>query len=297
MLLSAAAAPARTGELAGEEAAMAAFRTTRRARTEVPAPATATAPDNVPGIRDSTAAPGIRDGVVVPVGGDGVTPSGPARPAARRRRLTGGAGVWAAAAAVTLTTGVALAADLVTPNLLPPSGPVPTTAPVPTLPGTVPPTPTPTARASAPVTVPPDATGTGTPAAGPADSGLWPPPQSIVKKCRRHLADDAGNGDADGKPPAKALVAAAGGSAEVDAYCRRALDAEPTPGNDNGPGNGNGTGNGNGNGNGNGTGNGNDNGTGNDNGNGPGNGNGTGNSNGNGNGNGTGNGNGNMDGG
>ncbi|MEO3815883.1 hypothetical protein [Plantactinospora sp. B24E8] len=204
-LLSAAAAPARPGELGGEDAALAAFRAARPDRRATGAPTVSPVPDRL-----------TADGGAAWRGWW----SGP-RP---RRRPTLGATAWAAAAVVTVTMGVALAADLGIPASTPPAGPAPvtasadTSAPVPTTPASTPST----AARTGP---------TGTPGTAPNPAGQ--PPPSIRGKCRSYLARD---GAASGKPPVTELVAAAGGPERVGAYCRALLDSDTGNGNGNGNG-------------------------------------------------------------
>lgn len=246
-LLSAAAAPARPGELDGEEAAVAAFRAARHSRLV----------DGVhPGGTDRAAHGGSRK--PSPTGWSG-------------RRLTAGVAAWAAAGVATVTAGAALAAEMLVPT---PPTPVPagarptTTAPATTAPATTEsattepattPPPTTTLPTTAP-TAPPSVTSPGAHGAGtPSEDHVAPEP-SIVGRCRGYLARNAGNGRAPEKPPTPDLVAAAGGAAKVEAYCRKLLGTTANPqqdssgsqgqGNRNGQEDGNGNGRGNGNGNG-----------------------------------------------
>jgi len=245
-LLAAAAAPARPDELAGEEAAVAAFRAIRQAHDAATAQP-ATAARAVPAAADQTPpVPPGRAGL-----GRRAWPAGAGRP---RRRLTAGAAVWVAVAVATITTGAAVAAESGILKPTPPSDPTSTRSRATTA---APPTASPT---TAPVEAP-GVTPSGTPGATPAGPTRVPPAPSVVGKCRGYLARNAGPGRAPAKTPPPELVEAAGGAAEVEAYCRTLLEADPGRGRDgagsgkgNGANNGNGDGKGKGNGTGNGTG-------------------------------------------
>ncbi|WP_460916020.1 hypothetical protein [Plantactinospora veratri] len=199
-LLAVAAAPARPGELDGEDAAVAAFRAARAARAtagSAATPPTSESPETLAGTS--------------------------ARPPGRRRRLTAGAFGWLAAVVATLTAGVALAAEI---PALRPAGPprsTPSVDAVPsagrtTAPPTTAPAPTPAPHRTAP------------PATEPGPSGRGLPPQALVAQCRAFLKGGQGSGPATRRPASAALVRAAGGRAEVDDYCRRLLAADPKPG-------------------------------------------------------------------
>ncbi|WP_159079519.1 hypothetical protein [Plantactinospora sp. BC1] len=199
-LLAVAAAPARPGELQGEDAAVAAFRAVRDARATAGPAATARTSE-------------IPD-----------TPAGAStRPPGRRRRLTAGAFGWLAALVATLTAGVALAAEI---PALRPAGPPRSTPSVDagpnggrtTAPPTTAPAPTPAPHRTAP------------PATGPGPSGRALPPQALVAQCRAFVKGGHGSGPAARRPASAALVRAAGGRAEVEDYCRRLLAADPKRG-------------------------------------------------------------------
>ncbi|WP_433319977.1 hypothetical protein ACQP0U_15345 [Micromonospora sp. CA-269861] len=172
-LLAAAAGPVRAGELAGEEAALAAFRAARAD----PAPAV------------------------------------PQRP--RRRRLTTGAVAWIGAVAATATAGAAFAA--VTRDRAPdPVAP----APSPTSPSPHPGAPRSheSARSVAPGTLSPGAPSpvTATPPATPAPAG------QVHGLCRAWQAKKPEQREKALRTPAfQRLVTAAGGPAQVEAYCQR----------------------------------------------------------------------------
>ncbi|RGC67785.1 hypothetical protein C5N14_17255 [Micromonospora sp. MW-13] len=205
-LLAAAAGPTRPGELAGEEAALAAFRAARAA----PAPTPAQAP--------------------------------------RRRRLTVGAVAWIGTLAATATAGVAVAAGTLDRTEEPAPPPAPSTAPVsPTDSGPVTPRPTRSdpGRSPAP-TATPGGVGPSTPArpgassadtrapgrtTGPGHSGAG---VQLPGLCRAYLAKSAAQREsALAKPGFAPLVAAAGGAAEVENFCRdllsRADSGRPPP--------------------------------------------------------------------
>ncbi|MEW2146565.1 hypothetical protein AB0869_27505 [Micromonospora vinacea] len=184
-LLAAAAGPVRPGELAGEEAALAAFRDAR----------------------------------VNPA------PTVPQRP--RRRRVTTGAVAWIGAVAATATAGAAFAAvtrdrapDPVVPAPSRPSpspyqsehrsaGPGRTVAPGAPSPGA------PSPGAPSPVTA--------TPSASTAPAG------QLHGLCRAWRAKKPDQREKALRTPAfQRLVTAAGGPAEVEAYCQR-LVPEPKP--------------------------------------------------------------------
>ncbi|MEU7591252.1 hypothetical protein AB0A95_33770 [Micromonospora sp. NPDC049230] len=185
-LLAAAAGPARPGELAGEEAALAAFRAAR-------------------------ADP---------------TPSVPQRP--RRRRLTTGAVAWIGAVAVTATAGAAFAA--VTRDRAPePVAPQPSrTSPSPE--GSAPASGEPSR--SAPHGPPsPGHPSSGAPLPGPPSAGLpspgtpsapGAPAGDLHGLCRAWQDEKPEEREKALRTPAfERLVAAAGGPAEVEAYCQR----------------------------------------------------------------------------
>ncbi|GAA3731497.1 hypothetical protein GCM10022225_11700 [Plantactinospora mayteni] len=204
-LLAVAAAPARPGELDGEDAAVAAFRAARDARSRAdPAPTPRT-----------TEARGALAGAS-------------ARPPAGRGRLTAGAFGWVAVVVATLTAGVALAAEI---PALRPAGPPRSTPSVDVGPTSVPTT--------APTTTAPTTTGPTGPSTGPGSKppttgpGRTHPPQSLVAQCHAFLT----KGRPDSGHPPTPLVRAAGGRAEVEEYCRRLLAIDPKPGRDdpNGP--------------------------------------------------------------
>ncbi|MET8265438.1 hypothetical protein ACFYP0_01755 [Micromonospora arida] len=172
-LLAAAAGPVRLGELAGEDAAVAAFRAARAN----PAPAV------------------------------------PQRP--RRRRMTTGAVAWIGAVAATATAGAAFAA--VTRD----RGPDPV-APAPSRPS---PSPhqgasrsTEPGRSVGPGTPAPGAPVTATPPAGPTTAG------QVHGLCRAWRAKKPEQREKALRTPAfQRLVTAAGGPAEVEAYCQRVV--------------------------------------------------------------------------
>lgn len=187
-LLSAAGAPARPGELAGEREALAAFRAARSA----PAPAPARTP--------------------------------------RRRRFTTGAVVWIAGIAATATAGAAFAAV----TLDQPEEPAPP-------PRSTTPAPGPSDRESGGS---PSSTGGGTPTSGapsrtgapstgsaPTTRGGGPKPDGsaqVAGLCRAYLAKKPDQRAKALETPGFApLVNAAGGAAEVEAFCRRLV---PEPG-------------------------------------------------------------------
>ncbi|MGX7671740.1 hypothetical protein [Plantactinospora sp. DSM 117369] len=198
-LLAVAAAPARPGELHGEDAAVAAFRAARDGRTVASA-----ATPRTTGTREALAGTA-------------------ADPPADRRRRTAGALGWIAVAAATLTAGVALAAEI---PALRPAGP----------PGGTPPSAdagTPAVRTSAPPTTGPAPRATPTGAepslAESGRPGQTPPPQALVAQCRAFLTGGGPDGSSAGRPPSAALIRAAGGRDEVDDYCRRLLATDPEP--------------------------------------------------------------------
>ncbi|RAO41469.1 hypothetical protein GAR06_05564 [Micromonospora saelicesensis] len=172
-LLAAAAGPVRPGELAGEDAAVAAFRAARA----------------------------------------NPTPAVPQRP--RRRRMTTGAVAWIGAVAATATAGAAFAA--VTRD----RGPDPV-APAPSRPS---PSPhqgasrsTEPGRSVGPGAASPGAppSVTATPPAGPATAG------QMHGQCRAWRAKEPDQREKALRTPAfQKLVTAAGGPAEVEAYCQR----------------------------------------------------------------------------
>ncbi|NYF59513.1 hypothetical protein [Micromonospora purpureochromogenes] len=193
-LLSAAAAPARPGELAGEEAALAAFRAARAAGASAPAPAP---------------------------------------PSRRRRRVTTGVVAWVAGIAATATAGAAFAAvtldrgDEPAPAPRPPAS-VPggsgSDPGAPSSSGGGPTTGTPSAGPSA--ASPSGGPGvSGEPAsegmlAGQCRAYLAKPAAQREKALRSPTFAD--------------LVAAAGGAGKVEAYCRELLpeqapDADESP--------------------------------------------------------------------
>ncbi|MFF0153016.1 hypothetical protein [Micromonospora sp. NPDC005203] len=186
-VLAAASGPARPGELAGEEAALAAFRAAR-------------------------AAP---------------APSVPHRPG--RRRLTTGALVWIGAVAATATAGAAFAAV----NLDRTPEPV---APAPSRTSASPDRSAPTSGGSGRSTPPgPPATGQPSPSAPVSDRPPVPGPPSpgtpstpgapagqLHGLCRAWQAKKPEQREQALRTPAfERLVAAAGGVAEVEAYCQR----------------------------------------------------------------------------
>ncbi|SCL45451.1 hypothetical protein GA0070606_0750 [Micromonospora citrea] len=204
-LLSAAAAPARPGELAGEEAALAAFRAARAA-----APGTAVAAPRPP----------------------------------RGRRFTAGAVAWAAGVVVTATAGAAFAAvTLDRPDEPTPSSPRPSTpAPATTEPqeggstdptgGGAPsgtPTDAPASPSGAPTSgavTPPGPPG-GRPGGGPRSPEQRT--EQLRGLCRSYLAQPAAQREKTLDTSAFAgLVTAAGGREAVDGFCRELVpDAEP----------------------------------------------------------------------
>ncbi|MGI5152606.1 hypothetical protein ACQEVC_40580 [Plantactinospora sp. CA-294935] len=198
-LLAVAAAPARPGELHGEDAAVAAFRAARDGRTMASA-----ATPRTTETREALAG----------------TAAGPP---AERRRLTAGALGWIAVAVATLTAGVALAAEI---PALRPAGPPSGTPSADAGPSAV--------RTSAPPTTGPaprpTTTGTEPPLAEPGRPGQTPPPQSLVAQCRAFLTRGGPDGSSARRPPSAALVRAAGGRDGVDDYCRRLLATDPEPG-------------------------------------------------------------------
>ncbi|MGQ5261694.1 hypothetical protein ACTWLT_13115 [Micromonospora sp. ZYX-F-536] len=178
-LLAEAAGPTRPGELAGEEAALAAFRAARAD----PAPTAARRP--------------------------------------HRRRVTTGAVAWIGALAATATAGAAFAAvSLDRPPEPPPSAPSsPSSTPsdvraTPSDDRTAPPDrSTPSATPSAPRTP------LTTTAAPPAEV---PPAGQLRGLCHAWLAKKPEQREKALKTPAfEELVTAAGGTAEVEAYCQR----------------------------------------------------------------------------
>ncbi|MET8042796.1 hypothetical protein ABZU25_18290 [Micromonospora sp. NPDC005215] len=187
-LLAAAAGPARPGELAGEEAALAAFRAARA----------------------------------------NPAPSAPHRPG--RRRLTTGAVAWIGAVAATATAGAAFAA--VTRDRTP--DPV---APAPSRTSSSPERSAPTSDApdrSAPPGPPsPGRPSPGAPVPGPPSpdppSTPGAPAGQLHGLCRAWQAKKPEQREKALRTPAfERLVAAAGGVAEVAAYCQR-LAPEPKP--------------------------------------------------------------------
>ena len=171
-LLAAATAPARPGEFAGEDAALAAFRAARLAPGHIP----------------------------------------PTRTRRRWRRAAGTA--WIAVAATTATAGVAVAAGIQHRER---SGPPALSAPARRG--------NPDAAAGAGAT---RSDGSPSGAAGPTSTGL---PQAVdpqaVGLCRGYLAKDREERGKSLQTPAyRALVIAAGGADQVDAFC--AL-VQPTP--------------------------------------------------------------------
>ncbi|MGC4839483.1 hypothetical protein ACLQ3D_33755 [Micromonospora vinacea] len=179
-LLAAAAGPVRPGELAGEEAALAAFRAARAN----PAPA------------------------------------GPQPP--RRRRVTTGAVAWIGAVAATATAGAAFAA--VTRDR----------APDPVVPA--PSHPSPSAHQSEPRSAGPGrsvAPGAPSPGAPPPVTATPPastaPADQLHGLCRAWRAKKPDQREGALRTPAfQRLVTAAGGPADVEAYCQR-LVPEPEP--------------------------------------------------------------------
>ncbi|MFI7079129.1 hypothetical protein ACIBO1_17710 [Micromonospora sp. NPDC049903] len=200
-LLRAAAAPPRDHELAGEQAALAAFRAARQGAAPVTSPSV--------------------------------------RP--RRRRFTAGAVAWIAGVAATATAGAALAAvnlDRPEPPPVPPatSAPAETSAPATPTPSETRPDTTadPTGSTSASVSPSPTVSPTGSPSpsetgtpeasayGGPLDSGHTGHCRSYLSKSERQrekAMDSPGFAD---------LRDAAGGAENVAAYCR-ALLAEVDP--------------------------------------------------------------------
>ncbi|MEU7752738.1 hypothetical protein AB0B57_29365 [Micromonospora sp. NPDC049101] len=180
-LLAAAAGPARPGELAGEEAALTAFRAAR-------------------------ADP---------------APSVPHRP--RRRRLTTGAVAWIGAVAATATAGAAFAA--VTRDRAPdPVAPEPSrTSPSPDRSASTSGDPSRSAPHGPPS---PSHPSPGAPSPGPPSPGTPSAPSTPVGNlhglCRAWQAKKPEEREKALRTPAfERLVAAAGGPAEVEAYCQR----------------------------------------------------------------------------
>ncbi|MEU4555603.1 hypothetical protein [Micromonospora violae] len=176
-LLAAAAGPARPGELAGEEAALAAFRAARANPT--------------PGVVQR-----------------------------RRRRVTTGAVAWIGAVAVTATAGAAFAA--VTRDRAP--------EPVVPAPSRTSPSPPPdlsrspeAGRSVAPGAPSPD---TATPPAASASASA----AQLHGQCRAWRAKSPDQREKALRTPAfQRLVTAAGGPAEVEAYCQRLVpETKPT---------------------------------------------------------------------
>ncbi|MET8361395.1 hypothetical protein [Micromonospora sp. NPDC005171] len=177
-LLAAAAGPVRPGELAGEEAALAAFRAARAD----PAPAV------------------------------------PQRP--RRRRVTTGAVAWVGAVAATATAGAAFAA--VTRDR----------APDPVVPAPSRPSPSPH-QGESHSAEPGRSVAPGTPSpAAPSSVTATPsaPAGQLRGLCRAWQAKKPDQRErALGATTFKRLVAAAGGPAEVEAYCQRLVpETNPT---------------------------------------------------------------------
>ncbi|MGI5215552.1 hypothetical protein [Plantactinospora sp. CA-290183] len=143
----------------------------------------------------------------------------------RRRRITAGAGAWIAVAATTLTAGAALAAETLVPRDEKPPPPAPTSAaPARTgAPGSEP-------SATGASTAVPGTSGAASPGATRGDRGRSPAP-SLAGLCRAHLAGNGGDrGGAGDSAAFTALAKAAGGRANVDAYCRKILAEKPEPG-------------------------------------------------------------------
>ncbi|MFD6564033.1 hypothetical protein [Micromonospora profundi] len=188
-LLAAAAAPARPGELAGTEAAVAAFRAARAA--------------------------------------EGVTAAPPVARRPHGRRLTTGALAWIGAVAATATAGAAFAAaglDL-TPD---PEPPAPTTAPSTSGGGTGA---TPSVAPSRPA---PSTTRPGAQPAPPTPPAGAAPNNHLHGLCRAWQAKKPAQREKALRTPSfQRLVTAAGGAAEVEAYCQRlvpeAKPGKPTP--------------------------------------------------------------------
>ncbi|WP_328654268.1 hypothetical protein OG598_10730 [Micromonospora sp. NBC_00330] len=173
-LLAAAAGPVRPGELAGEDAAVAAFRAARAN----PAPAV------------------------------------PQRP--RRRRMTTGAVAWIGAVAATATAGAAFAA--VTRDRGPePVAPAPSSRPSPS-----------THQGASRSSEPGRSVGPGAPSPGAPPPVTATPPASpptvgqVHGLCRAWRAKKPEQREKALRTPAfQKLVTAAGGPAEVEAYCQR----------------------------------------------------------------------------
>ncbi|MEV0944524.1 hypothetical protein AB0I90_29680 [Micromonospora wenchangensis] len=188
-LLAAAAAPARPDELAGEQAALAAFRAARGAAAPGPAPA-----------------------------------------GRRRPRLTTGVVAWIAALAATATAGVAFAAVTLDRPAERVPGPVPSVTGT----GSVPPSP----HRSDPSRQSPSRRPGGTapgggPSAPPAPPGHSGPASAgkLVGQCRAYLAKPPPQrAKALTKPGYADLVAAAGGTDRVEAYCRTLVPEHPPAG-------------------------------------------------------------------
>ncbi|WP_346533597.1 hypothetical protein [Micromonospora sp. DPT] len=195
-LLSAAAAPARPGELAGEEAALAAFRRARAAGASAP-----------------TSAPTSR----------------------RRRRVTTGVVAWVAGIAATATAGAAFAAVTLDRGDEPGPAPRPP-ASVPGGSGSDPAGPSssgggPTTGAPTPGAGPSAAS----PSGRPGGSGKPASEGKLAGQCRAYRAKPAAQRENALRSRAFAdLVAAAGGADNVEAYCRELLpeqapNAEESP--------------------------------------------------------------------
>ena len=198
-LLAAAAGPTRPGELAGEEAALAAFRAARAVPAAVPA----------------------------------------AAPARTPRRLTVGAVAWIGALAVTATAGVAFAAATLDQAEEPAPPPAASTAPAsPTDPGATTPGLTGSGPGGSPSPIPAP-TGTpggagpsrpGTPGADTRSPGRTTGPghpgagAQLPGLCRAYLAKSAAQRErALAKPGFAPLVVAAGRATEVESFCRDLL--------------------------------------------------------------------------
>ncbi|MGW3607714.1 MULTISPECIES: hypothetical protein [unclassified Micromonospora] len=196
-LLAAAAAPARPEELAGEQAALAAFRAARAGPESTPAPA-----------------PG-------------------------RWRFTAGALAWVAAVLATATAGAAFAAV----TLDRPEEPVPPSGPATPAPTTGRPD-GPPAGGGAATTGDPGRSPTATSARRSPSSG----PEDRAGLCRAYLAKKPAQREKALETPGfQPLVAAAGGAAQVDAYCQRLVpDTKPASKNGSGTKNSSGTGSGSG---------------------------------------------------
>ncbi|MEH1029438.1 hypothetical protein V6W11_16990 [Micromonospora profundi] len=183
-LLAAAAAPARPEELAGTEAAVAAFRAARAA--------------------------------------EGVTAAPPVARRPHGRRLTTGALAWIGAVAATATAGAAFAAaglDL-TPD---PEPPAPTSAPS-TSGGTA------ASPSVAPSRPTPSTTRPGVQPAPPTPQAGASPNSHLHGLCRAWQAKKPAQREKALRTPSfQRLVTAAGGAAEVEAYCQR-LVPEAKPG-------------------------------------------------------------------